>query len=126
MTNPRYHIEVQVTSTFLLEQSAPEQNRFVFSYNVVIYNLGILPAKLLSRHWIITHGDGDTEEVRGAGVIGAQPVIEPGAAHSYSSGAVIKTCVGTMHGSYQMQADDGVLFEAVIAPFRLAVPGVLQ
>ena len=85
-----------------------------------------LPAKLLSRHWLITNGDGQVEEVKGAGVIGQQPLIVPGKSHTYSSGAVISTQVGTMQGSYQMVADDGMHFDATIAPFRLAVPGALH
>ncbi|MNH07359.1 CO2+/MG2+ efflux protein ApaG [compost metagenome] len=85
-----------------------------------------MPAKLLSRHWLITNGDGQVEEVKGAGVIGQQPLIEPGKSHTYSSGAVISTTVGTMQGSYQMIAEDGKRFDADIAPFRLAVPGALH
>ena len=81
---------------------------------------------MLSRHWIITDGDGHTEEVRGAGVVGQQPVIEPGQVHTYSSGSVITTKVGTMQGSYLMQAQDDHQFKAIIAPFRLAVPGALH
>ncbi|MCY1181253.1 Protein ApaG [compost metagenome] len=89
-------------------------------------NNGSVPAKLMSRHWLITNGDGQVEEVKGAGVIGQQPLIEPGKSHTYSSGAVISTQVGTMQGSYQMFAEDGKRFEAIIAPFRLAVPGALH
>ncbi|MCY1429574.1 Protein ApaG [compost metagenome] len=89
-------------------------------------NNGSLSAKLLSRHWLITNGDGEVEEVRGAGVVGQQPNIDPGQSHTYSSGAVISTRVGTMQGSYQMFAEDGKRFDAEIAPFRLAVPGALH
>ena len=89
-------------------------------------NNGQLPAKLLSRHWIITNGDGGVQEVRGAGVVGQQPLIEPGKSHTYSSGTVMSTRVGTMQGSYQMLAEDGKRFDALIAPFRLAVPGSLH
>jgi uncharacterized protein affecting Mg2+/Co2+ transport len=79
-----------------------------------------------SRHWVITDGDGQVEEVRGAGVVGQQPLIDIGASHTYSSGTVMTSKVGTMQGSYQMKATDGQLFDAVIAPFRLAVPGALH
>jgi ApaG protein len=126
MPEPRYQIDVNVTTRYLPEQSQPEQNRFAFAYSIDIANLGDVAAKLLSRHWLITDGDGRVQEVRGAGVVGQQPLIAPGACHSYSSGTVMATRVGTMQGSYQMLAEDGTHFEATIAPFRLAVPGSLH
>ena len=126
MHDPRYQIDVSVTTRYLAAQSQPEQNRYAFSYTVTIVNNGELPAQLLSRHWIITDGDGRVQEVRGAGVIGQQPHIEPGASHTYSSGTVMTTQVGTMHGSYQKLAEDCNRFDATIAPFRLAVPGALH
>lgn len=126
MSDSRYQIDVSVTTRYLAAQSQPEQNRYAFSYTVTIANNGELPAQLLSRHWIITDGDGRVQEVRGAGVIGQQPHIEPGASHTYSSGTVMATQVGTMQGSYQMLAEDGKRFDAIIAPFRLAVPGALH
>ncbi|KQO39310.1 Co2+/Mg2+ efflux protein ApaG [Pseudomonas chengduensis] len=126
MSDPRYQIDVSVTTRYLAAQSQPEQSRYAFSYTVTIVNNGELPAQLLSRHWIITDGDGRVQEVRGAGVIGQQPHIEPGASHTYSSGTVMTTQVGTMQGSYQMLAEDGKRFDASIAPFRLAVPGALH
>jgi len=91
-----------------------------------VKNNGLVPAKLLSRHWIITDGDGQVEEVRGAGVVGQQPLIDAGTSHTYSSGTVMTSKVGTMQGSYQMKATDGQLFDAIIKPFRLAVPGALH
>ncbi|ERI51280.1 Co2+/Mg2+ efflux protein ApaG [Pseudomonas sp. AOB-7] len=126
MSDPRYQIDVSVTTRYLAAQSQPELGRYAFSYTVTIRNQGQLPAKLLSRHWIITDGDGRVQEVRGAGVVGQQPQIAPGASHTYSSGTVMTTQVGTMQGSYQMLAEDGKRFDAVIAPFRLAVPGALH
>ncbi len=126
MSDPRYQIDVSVTTRYLAAQSHPEQNRYAFSYTVTIVNNGELPAQLLSRHWVITDGDGRVQEVRGAGVIGQQPHIAPGASHTYSSGTVMATQVGTMQGSYQMLAEDGKRFDATIAPFRLAVPGALH
>ena len=126
MSDTRYQIDVSVTTRYLAAQSQPEQSRYAFSYTVTIVNNGELPAQLLSRHWIITDGDGRVQEVRGAGVIGQQPHIEPGASHTYSSGTVMTTQVGTMQGSYQMLAEDGKRFDATIAPFRLAVPGTLH
>ncbi|MGP0173202.1 Co2+/Mg2+ efflux protein ApaG [Pseudomonas sp. NCHU5208] len=126
MSDPRYQIDVSVTTEYLAAQSQPEQNRYAFSYTITIVNQGELAAQLLSRHWIITDGDGRVQEVRGAGVVGQQPHIEPGASHTYSSGTVMTTQVGTMQGSYQMLAEDGERFDAPIAPFRLAVPGALH
>jgi ApaG protein len=126
VSDPRYQVDVSVTSQFLPEQSQAEQKRFAFSYSVSIHNNGSLPVKLLSRHWIITNGDGQVQEVRGAGVIGQQPLIAPGDSYSYSSGTVLDTRVGNMQGSYQMLAEDGKRFDAVISPFRLAVPGALH
>src|SRR3990167_580995 len=126
MSDPRYQVDVSVTTRYLPEQSQPEQNRFAFAYNVTIVNQGQLPAKLLSRHWLITDCDGHVQEVRGAGVVGQQPLIAVGERHTYSSGTVMATRVGTMQGSYQMLAEDGKQFDALIAPFRLAVPGSLH
>lgn len=126
MSDPRYQIDVSIVTRYLAEQSQPQQNRFAFAYDVTIANNGNLPAQLLSRHWLITDGNGQVQEVRGAGVIGEQPLIEPGDSHSYSSGTLMATQVGTMQGSYQMIANDGQRFDAPIAPFRLAVPGALH
>ena len=126
MHDPRYLVDVRVVTRYLPEQSQPEHQRFAFAYTITVRNNGSIPAKLLSRHWVITDGDGHVEEVRGAGVVGLQPTIEPGSEHSYSSGSVITTKVGTMQGSYLMHAEDGHEFKAVIAPFRLAVPGALH
>lgn len=126
MSDPRYQIDVSIVTRYLAEQSQPQQNRFAFAYDVTIANNGSLSAQLLSRHWLITDGNGQVQEVRGAGVIGEQPLIEPGDSHSYSSGTLMATQVGTMQGSYQMIANDGQRFDAPIAPFRLAVPGALH
>ena len=126
MHDPRYLVDVSVVTRYLPEQSQPEHQRFAFAYTITVRNNGSVPAKLLSRHWVITDGDGHVEEVRGAGVVGLQPTIAPGSEHSYSSGSVITTEVGTMQGSYLMHAEDGHEFKAIIAPFRLAVPGALH
>jgi ApaG protein len=126
MSDPRYQVDVSVVTRYLPEQSQPEQNRFAFAYTITIRNNGLVPAKLLSRHWVITNGDGGVQQVRGAGVVGQQPLIQPGHSHTYSSGTVMSTRVGTMQGSYQMLAEDGKRFDALIAPFRLAVPGSLH
>jgi ApaG protein len=119
-------IQVDVETAYLEEQSDPRDKRFVFSYTITIRNEGPIPARLLTRHWIITDANGNTKETRGDGVVGEQPYLKPGQGFRYSSGAVIETPVGTMQGSYQMLDDDGRRFDAPIAPFRLAMPGVLH
>ncbi|MBA1323011.1 MULTISPECIES: Co2+/Mg2+ efflux protein ApaG [Pseudomonas] len=126
MSDPRYLIDVSVVTRYLKEQSDPDNERFAFAYTITVQNSGTVAAKLMSRHWLITNGNGEVEEVRGAGVVGQQPLIAPGQSHTYSSGAVISTRVGAMQGSYQMFAEDGKRFDAAIAPFRLAVPGSLH
>ena len=126
MTDPHNDIRVDVETNFVPDQSDPVQNRFVFAYTITIRNQGGSPAKLLTRHWIITDANGKVQEVRGEGVVGEQPHIKPGEGFRYSSGAVLETPVGSMQGAYQMVSDSGVKFDAPIAPFRLAVPGLLH
>jgi ApaG protein len=126
METASHKIRVDVETTFLDEQSDPNEGRFVFSYTITIRNEGQVPARLLTRHWIITDANGKVQEVRGDGVVGEQPYLKPGQGFRYSSGAIIETPVGVMHGSYQMMADDGRAFDAPISPFRLAMPGVLH
>ena len=121
-----HRISIVVETTYLEEQSAPQSQRFVFGYTITIRNDGAVPAKLLTRHWIITDADGRQQEVRGEGVVGEQPRLKPGQGFRYSSGAVLQTPVGAMQGSYQMIGDDGLQFEAPIPPFRLAMPGLLN
>lgn len=115
-------IRVTVQSQYLEEQSAPSRGKYVFAYTVRIANEGSDTAQLRSRHWIITDGNGDVEEVKGPGVIGAQPTLRPGQAFEYTSGCVLHTPRGTMHGTYQMVREDGSGFDAEIAPFPLALP----
>ena len=122
--NPK--IRVDVETAYVEEQSDPRDKRFVFSYTITIRNEGVVPARLMTRHWIITDANGNVKEMRGDGVVGEQPYLKPGQGFRYSSGAVIETPVGTMQGSYQMVGDDGHHFDAPIAPFRLAMPGVLH
>lgn len=124
--DPRYQIRVEVESRFIPEQSEPDEGRHVFAYTVTIRNEGSEAAQLLDRHWIITDADGQTQEVQGEGVVGEQPRLEPGQAFEYTSGTVLRTAVGTMHGTYGMVADDGHRFNAPIAPFSLQVPGKLH
>jgi ApaG protein len=121
---PLYRVDVDVRSTYVEEQSQPDAERYVFAYTVTIQNNGRVPAKLLTRHWIITDGHGKVQEVRGDGVVGEQPHLGPGQAFRYTSGAVLDTPVGSMHGSYQMLADDGTRFDAPISAFSLSMPRV--
>jgi len=124
--NSDYAIEVQVTPRYLPEQSLPAQNRYVFAYAVRIANVGKKTVQLRARHWVITDANGKVEEVRGAGVVGEQPTLAPGESFEYSSGAIIATSVGAMHGSYQMQGSDGTEFDAEIKMFSLSIPRILH
>ncbi|MSR13870.1 MAG: Co2+/Mg2+ efflux protein ApaG [Gammaproteobacteria bacterium] len=126
MPTASHDIRVNVATTFVAEQSDPARNRYVFAYTITIENVGEVAAQLLTRHWIITDASGHVQEVKGDGVVGVQPHLEPGDSFRYTSGAVIETPVGTMQGTYHMLADDGVQFEAPIAVFRLSVPNVLH
>jgi ApaG protein len=119
-------INVTTVVRHLPEESDEAAERFVFAYTITIRNTGTMTAQLISRHWIITDANGQVEEVRGLGVIGAQPVLRPGEQFEYTSGAAIRTMVGTMRGSYQMVAEDGTRFDAPIAEFTLAVPRTLH
>ena len=122
----RYRVEVSAVSSFLPAESDPGGGRFTFAYTVTIVNRGSVAAQLVSRHWIITDANGGVQEVRGQGVVGEQPRLEPGATFRYTSGTAIATPVGTMRGSYQMVAADGTRFEAPIPEFALSVPRVLH
>jgi len=124
--NPVYDTRVEVQTNYILEQSEPDDERYVFSYTITIENHGDIPAKLLSRHWYITDADGNVQEVEGEGVVGEQPLLQPGDGFRYTSGTVLKTPVGSMHGSYHMLADDGTEFDTPIAPFTLSVPNTLH
>lgn len=118
----RYAVEIEVEAVYLPTQSNPTENRYAFAYTVDIHNTGAVDVQLLSRHWIITDAEGSVREVHGEGVVGQQPRIAPGESFHYTSGTVLETPVGTMHGSYRMQASDGVEFDAMIKAFRLADP----
>jgi len=121
-----YDIAVSASTQYLADQSDENAGRFVFAYTITIRNPGNVTAQLISRHWIITDSLGLVQEVRGLGVVGAQPVLQPGESFEYTSGTSIATPVGTMRGSYQMVADDGTRFEAAIPEFTLSVPRVLH
>ncbi len=121
-----YDMSVTVVPRYLPDQSDPERRQFVFAYTVRITNTGAHPAQLISRHWVITDGDERTEEVRGLGVVGKQPLLPPGESFEYTSGCPLPTPVGTMRGTYHCVGENGVPFEVDIPEFVLAMPRTLH
>ncbi len=126
MSDETYSIQVEVETQYVKEQSLPDQDHYVFAYTITIHNNGSVPAQLLNRHWIITDANNRVQEVKGEGVVGEQPHLKPGEKYRYTSGTMIETPVGTMRGSYQMIADDGVEFDAEIPAFTLSMPRTLH
>ena len=126
MSDKTYSIQVEVETQYVEEQSLPDQDHYVFAYTINIYNSGSVPAQLLNRHWIITDANNRIQEVKGEGVVGDQPHLKPGEQYRYTSGTMLETPVGTMRGSYQMRADDGVEFAAEIPTFTLSMPRTLH
>lgn len=124
--NSQNPIDINVDTQYLEEHSRPDKKQFTFGYTITITNTGKQPVKLLNRHWIITDANNDVQEVHGEGVVGEQPLIAAGKSYRYSSGAVLKTEIGSMQGSYQMQNIDGSVFDADIAVFSLHKPGILH
>ena len=122
----KYEITVKTRVEYIPDQSNVDLERFVFAYTITITNTGNVAAQLISRHWVITDATDQVQEVRGLGVIGEQPLLKPGESFEYTSGCVIATPVGTMHGSYQMTAEDGTKFDAPVAEFTLNMPRVLH
>ena len=122
----KHDVTVTARSSFIPEQSNVEEARFVFAYTITITNSGTVAARLISRHWIITDSDNHVQEVRGTGVVGEQPLLQPQESFEYTSGTAIATPVGTMRGSYQMQTEDGTSFDAPIPEFTLSMPRVLH
>ncbi len=122
----KYEIQVDTVAVFLPDQSDEGGERYAFAYTITITNTGTVAAQLISRHWVITDAENQTQEVRGLGVVGEQPLLQPGERFEYTSGTSLATPVGTMRGSYQMVAEDGTRFDAQVAEFTLAVPRVLH
>ena len=122
----RYECLVTVETEFLPDQSDLERNRYAFAYHIKIVNTGNVAAQLISRHWVIDEFNGEQQEVRGLGVVGAQPLLQPGQLFEYTSGTVLTTPNGKMHGSYQMVADDGTAFDITVPTFTLSMPRVLH
>lgn len=121
-----YQIQVDTVAAYLPEQSDEEGDRYVFAYTITITNAGNVPTQLISRHWLITDANNQVQEVRGLGVVGEQPLLQPGESFEYTSGASLATPVGTMRGSFQMVAEDGTRFDAPVAEFALSMPRVLH
>ncbi|MBX9810673.1 MAG: Co2+/Mg2+ efflux protein ApaG [Burkholderiales bacterium] len=126
MAEKKHDITIATRVTFIPDQSDAEDGRYVFAYTITITNTGSTPVQLVSRHWIITDANNQVQEVRGLGVVGEQPYLRPNESFEYTSGAAIATPVGTMRGSYQMVAEDGVRFDAPIPEFTLSMPRVLH
>jgi ApaG protein len=122
----KYLFSISTRTQYLADQSDEQVPRYVFAYTITIRNTGEVPAQLISRHWLFTDAVNDVQEVRGLGVIGEQPTLAPGESFEYTSGAALTTPVGTMRGSYQLQASDGTRFDAVIPEFTLSIPRVLH
>jgi len=126
MPDNKYRIEVHPRPQFIPEQSDPENDRYIFAYTITITNTGQIAAQLVSRHWIITDAHNTIQEVRGLGVVGQQPLLQPGESYEYTSGSSLTTPIGTMKGTYKMVAEDGTHFEAEIPEFVLATPRALH
>ena len=126
MTESKYQISVSPRAFYIAEQSDADAGRYAFAYTITITNNGAVPAQLISRHWIITDANNLVQEVKGQGVVGAQPKLKPGESFEYTSGSMLATPVGTMRGSYQMIADDVTRFDAPIPEFTLSAPRVLH
>ena len=121
-----YQITVTAVPQYVSDQSDPDAERYVFAYTITLENTGTVAAQLISRHWLITDGNSNVQEVRGLGVIGEQPLLRPGEKYEYTSGCQLDTPVGVMRGTYQMMAEDGTAFEAEIPAFTLSIPRVLH
>jgi ApaG protein len=122
----KYEVTVTTRTTYIPEQSDAESSRYVFAYTITIKNTGNVKAQLISRHWIITDANSQLQEVRGLGVVGEQPTLRPDESFEYTSGTAIATPVGTMRGTYQMVAEDGLQFDAPVPEFTLSIPRVLH
>ena len=122
----KYEIKISTRTAFIPEQSDEESERYVFAYTITITNAGSVGAQLVSRHWVITDANNQIQEVRGVGVVGEQPFLKPSQSFEYTSGTALATPVGTMRGSYQMVAEDGVKFDAAIPEFGLCIPQMLH
>ena len=121
-----YAFAVTVKTQYLAEQSTPDRGLYVFSYTINIRNTGTVAAQLISRHWVITDANNQVQEVRGLGLVGHQPLLQPGEQFEYTSGTQLATAQGSMHGEYFCVAEDGHRFEAPIPEFVLSPPSALH
>ena len=119
-------IQVKVESLYLDSHSEPEENHYVYSYRIIIKNLSQRTVQLLRRHWIITDSNGEVNEVKGDGVVGEKPILEPDDEYEYSSGSHLNSPMGTMHGYYYMKTNEGIEFKVTIPCFTLAIPGIIN
>lgn len=119
-------MQIAVKVQFVEDQSNPENRQYTFAYTITIRNEGLVPAQLVARHWLITDGEGNVQEVKGLGVVGQQPLLKPGEMFEYTSWATLPTPVGTMKGSYFCMSDQAEYFEAPIPEFALAMPRTLH
>lgn len=117
---------VEVESRYIEQESDPSRDRYVFAYTITIRNQGSAPGQLVNRHWWVTDGQGEVQEVQGPGVVGQQPRIVPGESFRYTSAALIGTPVGAMHGHYEFTRDDGERFEVPIPAFSLCIPSLIH
>jgi ApaG protein len=122
----KYEITVTTHAAYIPEQSDAASGRYVFAYTITLKNTGSVTAQLISRHWIITDANNQRQEVRGLGVVGEQPRLKPDESFEYTSGTALATPVGTMRGTYQMVAEDGLQFDAAVPEFTLSIPRVLH
>ncbi len=122
----KYAFKVSVETAYLQDQSNPDDNQYAFAYTVTIINVGTVAAQLISRHWIITDANNHVQEVKGLGVVGAQPLLKSNQQYEYTSGTLLATPIGSMRGTYQIVAEDGTMFDAIIESFTLAVPKMLN
>jgi len=122
----KYAFKVSVETAYLQDQSNPDDNQYAFAYTVTIINVGTVAAQLISRHWIITDANNHVQEVKGLGVVGAQPLLKTNQQYEYTSGTLLATPIGSMRGTYQIVAEDGTMFDAIIESFTLAVPKMLN
>jgi ApaG protein len=122
----RPELSCSVATRYLPDQSSAQEDIYAFAYTIAIRNTGDVTAQVIGRHWVITHGSGQVEEVRGLGVVGQQPLLKPGEQFEYTSGCVLETPRGSMHGTYEMRTGEGKTFDADIAAFQLAMPHSLN
>ena len=122
----QHQLQVSVKVQYLAQESNPDNHQFAFAYTITIRNVGQLPSQLIARHWLITDGEGDVQEVKGLGVVGQQPLLRPGEQFEYTSWATLPTPMGTMRGEFFCVTDDAQFFQTPIPEFALVMPRTLH